>query len=332
MRPRPRIDSDIPGSTADTAAVTFDLGSVRFATSPVLEAVASLRLLHDRAPHSLHQPWIQVTRRLLAAHPTGFPVLNALVPAHGHFADFLTPPPRSRRPEFAEELELIASSTTECVLADLKHLGLHRWQPDPRGLAATAAAELSEYWKIAIAPHQPLLRSLVEADIAWRTEELASRGVRHVISTLHPAVRLGPQGLLVATSCSPKQSAPPDAPEVVLVPCAFAWPGVFFLASPGWTPTLTYAPRGVAALWETRQPSGRDLAGLVGRTRSTILELLALPMTTGQLATHVESAPSTISGHLKALERAAVVVATRSGRYVYYGRTALGDLLVNENT
>lgn len=111
----------------------------------------------------------------------------------------------------------------------------------------------------------------------------------------------------------------------MLIPCAFAWPEVLCLTTSGQTPVLSYAPRGVARLWEGSSTSDRALVKLVGRTRADSLARLDLPMTTTQLAVSLAIAAPTMSAHLQILHRTGLVARVRRGRSVFYSRTRLGD-------
>jgi len=169
--------------------------------------------------------------------------------------------------------------------------------------------EFQAHWAATIQPLWDRLRAVAEADVSWRLEQIADAGSRRVLETLHPRVRVDGTELSVRTSCSDAETTEPGS-GLVLMPCAFAWPEVLCLTIPGQTPVLSYAPRGVARLWEGSSASDRALVELVGRTRADSLARLDLPMTTT---------------HLQILHRAGLVTRVRRGRSVYYSRTRLGD-------
>ncbi|WP_415830085.1 ArsR/SmtB family transcription factor, partial [Kibdelosporangium persicum] len=119
-----------------------------------------------------------------------------------------------------------------------------------------------------------------------------------------------------------------DDRGLLLVPSTFAG-GIGVMMTPPWQPSVVYPARGVATLWEdVPAPEGDPLAGVVGRTKARLLRELAEPASTTTLAQRIGVAPSTISGHVKALAAAGLLSARRSGRSVYYSRSALGDELV----
>jgi len=72
------------------------------------------------------------------------------------------------------------------------------------------------------------------------------------------------------------------------------------------------------------------LACLVGRRRAHLLEALRTAKTTAEAAAISGIATSTASEHLHDLVRAGVVRRSRSGRFVYYALTELGQRLLDE--
>jgi len=238
---------------------------------------------------------------------------------------------------FEEELASVNSANETEVIADLDHLIrgqpdsdtrriLQQGRADVDGLRRRVSEELHVHWAKSIEPLWERLRAVAEADVSWRLEQMADAGPRRVLETMHPRVRLEQNSLTVDTSC-PTSEAAEWGRGMVLVPCAFAWPEVLCLTTPGRTPTLSYAPRGVGRLWEGTSAPGRALTELVGRTRADAVAQLDLPMTTIQLATSLAIAAPTMNAHLQILRRAGVVTATRRGRHVFYSRTRLGDNL-----
>ncbi len=262
----------VADSVKDVAELVFreiDLGSIRFAVSPVWEAVAAVRAGHTRHP---------ATRHAGRAASVDLPALRALIPPTGHLADFLTPTPRRRHLTFAEELATVAGSDGSAVLADLDHLlagspdpGARRLLEEGRRdtvlLLRRVVDELQAHWATTIAPLWDRLRAVAEADVSWRLEQIADAGSRRVLETLHPRVRVAGTELSVRTSCSDVETTEPGS-GLVLVPCAFAWPEVLCLTVPRQTPVLSYAPRGVA--WRgcgrgRRRPIARSSSWSGGR-------------------------------------------------------------------
>jgi DNA-binding transcriptional ArsR family regulator len=313
----------------------MDFGRTHFAVSPMWETVASLRTARTARPGSLHERWAREVRTSVADGSAAH--LLALVPATGHLADFLTPVPTRRATSFADELAHVAATDGASVVADLDHLLaanppaaarrlLEEGRDDVDRFCRSVAEELDQHWQRHVRPRWERLRSVAEADITWRLEQVAGSGVRGVLENLHPRVRLAGDTLTVDTSCAGDEAVV-SGHDLVLVPCAFTWPEVLCLTAPGRTPTLSYAPRGAGRLWGGSTPPDRALAELLGRTRADTLLRLEIPMTTSQLADALAVAAPTMSAHLQILRRAGVVSATRRGRRVYYARTSLGEHL-----
>jgi DNA-binding transcriptional ArsR family regulator len=116
---------------------------------------------------------------------------------------------------------------------------------------------------------------------------------------------------------------------LVLVPSLFAWPNVFVKASEPWAPVLRYPTRGVGSMW-LNDPPAVDLAPVLGQARATILAELTTPSTTMSLARRTGLAPSGVSAHLSRLAAAGLVTRQRTGRLVFYVRTAWGNALLGD--
>lgn len=315
-----------------------DYRGIRFAFSPVAETVTSLRALSRARRNGLHGPWLaQVT-----TDGVDMDLLTALVRPAGYVPDFLVPTPPGRTTTIEAGLDQIVATAADVVVHELDHLAHHRLAQrgpgrdrrqaltrellaDPDNAKRRIAGELARYWRAAVEPHWPRMRALLEADLAHRLEELATGGVERLFQTLHPSVAMRGDLLTVAKYYTDRARL--RGRGLLLIPCAFAWPDVLVsTADP--LPSLTYSPRGLGRLWETRSEAGSPLAAVVGRTRATILALLELPMSTTQLAAQLGLAAPTLNAHLKSLRAAGILSARRDGRVVLYQRTALGDQLV----
>jgi DNA-binding transcriptional ArsR family regulator len=320
-----------------------DLGLVRFAFCPAWEAVISVRTLATASPNGLYGPWLRQVRPRLA-DVADLELLQTLVRPTGYLPDFLHPIPSRQVTSFEAGIASVAASEHDIVAAELTHLAQHRIARQGPGKArrqallaelaagpATAldriTAALRAYWRVAIAPYWPRMRAVLDADLAFRLNGLATGGVREVFRTLHPAVSFDRDTLHIVKYY--EGTAELGERGLLLIPCVFAWPDVIVrTADP--QPTISYTPRGVGRLWESRagEPDGAPLAGVLGATRAAILAQLDLPMSTTHLAGQLELAAPTVNVHLKALYQAGIVSSHRDGRSVVYERTRLGDLLL----
>jgi DNA-binding transcriptional ArsR family regulator len=321
-----------------------DVSQVRFGFSPLSETVLSLRALASN--NSLHAPWVGKVRPQLDAENIEF--LQTLVRPAGYIPDFLTPPvsraggARSAG-GFDTALERVEAADPLLVATQLRHLERHEvaqrgpGRParqdllralvkDPERAVTRVTTALKSYWRTAVEPYWPRIHALLQADLSYRLDELATGGIGQVLKTLHPLVTHRGEFLDIAKYWDGTVEL--GHRGLLLVPCVFAWPDVV-VRSADPQPALTYSPRGLGRLWETT--AGRNttaLADLIGRSRAAVLTQLDLPMTTTQLALLLALTPPTLSVHLKTLEAVGVVTARRDGRAVLYQRTGLGEQLL----
>jgi DNA-binding transcriptional ArsR family regulator len=320
---------------------TEDVGRIRFAFSPVLEAVTSVRALSTGSANGLHAPWLQQVRPRLG--DLDMELLTAVVRPAGYLPDFLMPPPRRRSSSFESDLAQVAATDPQTVAAELSHLAGHpvaqhgpgktrRAQlmrdliDAPRASLARIVTELHRYWHVAVAPYWPRIRALLHTDLAYRLQQLACGGVQQLLRTLHPLVSFHGDTLQITKYYRGQTHLRQRG--LLLVPCVFAWPDVIVRTADPY-PTVTYSPRGLGRLWEAPDIThASPLANVLGRSRAAILAQLDLPMSTTQLACQLDLTAPTLNAHLKALQAAGIVAAHRDGRNVLYHRTQLGDLLL----
>ena len=323
-----------------------DLSRVRFAVSPLLEAVASLRTLATaRRGGHLHRSWVdRMPGRLAGLRERDLELLAALVRPQGYIPDFLVPPPRRRRASFGEALEQVAAADPEVVAGELVHLATHRVAQQGPGRARRRALlqalvdrpdagigpvteALEAYHRVAIAPDWQRIQALLRDDIAYRLQALADGGVDQMMRDLHPSVGFTEETLNIVKYY--EGHADLGGRGLLLVPCAFAWPDVVVRTAQPSVPMVTYSPRGLGRLWE-QQPAQaeRALSDVLGRTRAALLSQLDLPMTTTQAATQLALSAPTLSVHLQALRAVGLLTSQREGRQVLYARTELGDRLL----
>jgi DNA-binding transcriptional ArsR family regulator len=314
-----------------------DLAETRFAFSPVWEVFQSFRVFRDPSKNVFHLPWLNQHRARVQR--LDLTLLEAVMPvAAGYMPDFLTPPPEGPYPEFDDELARIRSTPHEqirlemlraydCADADLPPVARSFLAEPDRALDELVDA-LRGYWSVAVEPHWPRLRAMLEGDVMYRARVLALEGAEALFADLHPTMRWD-DGVLTIDKRWDKEVTP-GGRGLVLIPLAFACPGLVALLDPPWQPTIAYPPRGIATLWEAERPeAGHALVELVGETRAAILRALEIPMTTSEVAARLRVTPGAVSQQLAALRRAGMVQAHRNGRGVYSSLTPLGERLVD---
>jgi DNA-binding transcriptional ArsR family regulator len=312
-----------------------DLAEIRFAFSPTWELMMSAyKTLKDPAKHALHLPWVTETRRHLEGRDLG--LFLSLSSTEHYVADFLTPPPDTPFPDLDQELERVVSTpvdqvraeilgmceTSEKAMASLRHLA-----DDPASWLPTVGEQMREYWKIAIEPHWPRIRALLEGDVMYRARQLALGGAELLFADLHPAVSFA-DGVVTVDKQHEKEFHP-QGQGLLMIPAVFDWPGIAVLFGRGYQPTLSYSPRGIANLWEPASAhEGGAMDELIGGTRADILRALEIPMTTSEIAQRLHLTAAAVSQQLGLLRRAGVVDAHRQGRGVYSALTPQGRQLL----
>ncbi|WP_344238317.1 helix-turn-helix domain-containing protein [Kribbella hippodromi] len=314
-----------------------DVGRIRFALSPVWEAVTSVRALSNNTARSVHGPWTQKVRPVIEGDD--LTLLRALIPSYGYIPDFLTPAPPRRSTSFESGLAAIAATPHDLVvdeLSRLHHDTPHPMLPDliarPAKALELITAALATYWQRAIEPDWRRMRALLQEDLAFRLDELASGGIERLFRNLHPSISYSSDRIEINRPfCC--DGEPMTGQGVLLVPCVFTWPAGLAVTGAPHVPTITYPPRGLGRLWEdTQDTTDSPLADLVGRTRAAIVSHLDLPMSTTHLAHQLGVSAPTLSVHLSILRNAGVVTSRRDGRTVLYHRTPLGHQLLTAAT
>ncbi|MGW0913377.1 hypothetical protein ACWD1Z_16770 [Streptomyces sp. NPDC002784] len=137
--------------------------------------------------------------------------------------------------------------------------------------------ELETYWQLAPAPYWARIRSVLDADVLYRARQLAEHGTAHLLNELHDtsgweagALRLRQRGR------GPSRAT--AGAGLVLVPSAFAGPGLLTRVALPDPPQLAHPARGTGTLWQPRPTLAADaLAAVLGRSRTRLLTELDTP-------------------------------------------------------
>ncbi|MFL6113555.1 MAG: transcriptional regulator, partial [Catenulispora sp.] len=279
-----------------------DLVGLRFAHSPMVEVVTSGFALNQPARFWLYGAWRARVRPLLAGADlrTFLAVVGAPT---GHVPDFLTPVPATARPSLDEELRVVAATPLDTVAAEVDAAWaghpappeIRRFGTDPAGGLAELVAQVRRYFALAVAPVWPRLRAAVEGEIAYRGLAAAERGPRALIAGLHPGLDWDGTALRIRHAKSRYWGL--DGHRLALLPAGFAGPVVHTLTEAPADRALWYPPRGYGRLWDqpVRVEPPAALAALLGPTRAAVLTMLAVPRSTGEVATALRLAPATAS-------------------------------------
>jgi DNA-binding transcriptional ArsR family regulator len=309
-----------------------DLAKIRLAVSPLLELWQSVRALQNPAARALHPAWITETSAKLQGLDVS--LLKTLQDPRRYAPDFIHPPPRGPRIDLEHELELVRSTSHEQVRQEIMFCctetgvppELQRFIEEP----ASALAELVEllrcYWHRVLEPDWDRIRALLDGDVLYRARRAADGGATYVFSDLDPSVTFVDDRLHVDKPWTGVKRL--DGRGLLLVPSVFIWPMLAVVNEEPWQPTIIYAARGAAMLWEPPAPAPEALGALIGERRATVLIGLDSPRSTTELATTLQVPPASVSQHLSVLLKAGLIYRHRVGRAVLYERSARGEQLV----
>jgi DNA-binding transcriptional ArsR family regulator len=320
---------------------TLDLTRTRFAYSPLWETVMGYQAMLEPSRFAIHLPWLCEAREL--TRDLNLEPLTLLSQTRGYMPDFMTPPPVTPLPEFAEELRVLLATDLQTVRlevsrafenhSDLRDLpdAAQAFLNDPQASLERLAECLQTFWTLALEPHWPRLRAMLENDILIRARSLALGGADELFRELNPLIRYE-NGILSLdkSMCSNNDgSIHLNGRGLLLMPSAFVWPKLSTILDAPWQPTLAYAPRGVANLWTNEPPTaGRSLELLLGKGRAEVLLSLDPPSSTLEIAQRLKLVPSGVSEHLGVLRQAGLVESQRRGRFVYYRLSQTGLALL----
>lgn len=319
-----------------------DLAASRFAISPLEETLSAIRLLAEPGKSAVNAPWVRWAQAELAAHPQPLSrvwplVINGLPT----YPEFLIPAPAVRCPPVDAELDRLRATPAEAVRGSLGRVfGGVTWPASavelaerPAAVLAEIAAELAGFHDRLIAPHWKRIRSVLDADIAYRGGLLAEGGARALLGGLHQDLRWD-EGVLTISEPDKHLYEVVLGPDgVVIMPSVFCWPEVSVRKQTSTQTTLHYPARGAATVWyadgAAQDPAAGATAELLGTVRARLLGALRSPATTTALARALGVTPGAVSQHLAVLHRAGLADRTRAGRAVLYQATDLGLALLD---
>jgi len=310
------------------------LAHSRFALSPLAETLGSMRVLLDSCTDPWVLPWhtehASTFRSALDADPFahGFVGLTFSGKWLPHLV--VHPPEGGMTTTLASELQILAATPDEAVLADMKDtarrtradddlawLDGHSWAPRIADL-------LQRVWTRHVEPDWPRRRALLERDVTHRAGLLAAHGWPRALERMsRRSAWVGADAIRFSDQPGPDHVVGDDG--MLFVPVSAA-AGTWLCEAPGQPHALVYPARGAATI--SPPSDNRALDRLVGSGRAGLLRELDRPATPTELAAALAVSLGTVGGHLGVLRDAGLVTGTRSARRVVYRRTDLGDQLV----
>ena len=296
------------------------------------------RAMLEPSRFAIHLPWLCEAREL--TRDLNLAPLHVLTRPKGYIPDFMTPPPVTPLPDFADELRVLLATDAQTVRREVSRTyedqpnlseAAQAFLEDPHGSLERLVVCLHEFWTLTLEPHWPRLRAMLENDILIRARSLALGGADELFRDLNPLIRYADGILRLDKSLCYEENSTIDlgGRGLLLMPSAFVWPKLNTILDAPWQPTLAYTPRGVAKLWTNEPPSaGRSLELLIGKGRAEVLLSLDPPSSTLEIAQRLKLASSGVSEHLGVLRQAGLVESQRRGRFVYYRLSQTGLALL----
>jgi DNA-binding transcriptional ArsR family regulator len=315
-----------------------DLLHSRFALSPSFELENLLRVL-DRTATQQPRPAGPVARlRPAFAHLRRTdPAMRALLALHypSGGAGFVAPPPtRAALQTIDDDLAVVRSVPLAVARAEIAVCLAARPADDPDAREILASPDVTDLladglrraWDALLAADWLQLRAICERDIVYRSGLLARHGWAAALEGLHSRVHWR-DGCIEVSRIADRDVAV-GGRGMTFIPSVFIWPNLAAHTDDPWDRAIIYPARGIADWWGApAAPPSAALEELIGRTRARILVALREPASTTQLARALAIPVGSAGDHLRALRRAGLLDAARSGRSVLYHRTPLGDLL-----
>lgn len=272
---------------------TTQLANIRVVISPLAAVIAGHR--PEVAASSNHGPGRQNSYGCTERHRNRH---ERLVRTHNPHTDFSLPAPS--RSQTAH-----SATSTACDI-------------DPE-----------RWWQYRSAPELASLQ-ILENDLIYRMQRVATGGVSGLFGDLHHAVRLDDDVLHIDTDRDATVCC--DGQRLVLMPSLHEGSQVFLVADPAASPLLVYPARGAGEHLDSRRPTTADLVfDWANCSTLSLLAQLDTPRTAEQLAAMHRTSVRLVSDNLTFL--CANGLARRSSdTNNEFQRTTLADLVVSRSS
>lgn len=314
-----------------------DLVNMRFGYSPLMELLNSYCLLHKPERQAPLRRWVEEASQAVSG--VDLPYLEAIGKIPHYTPDFLTATPETTITDIEEEftrlrtvpIEVIRKNITFAMQMAGESEFLLQFMTYPREVIECLIEEMRLYWKMTLNHHWPHMMSVLDGDVLYRARSLALEGTKALFSGLHPELRLTENKLTYTGWDSPACINPNMSLRgtgVQLVPEIFAHK-LTWQIEPEWHPMLIYKARGTGLWWmQSTETPNASLEIALGAGRARVLQMLATPASTGEIARNLDITSGAASQHLSRLQQAGLTEPHRSGKRVYYRLTQRGEKLL----
>lgn len=314
-----------------------DVENIRFAYSPLIELASSFLVLQDSEPVPAYRAWVDETRRRFAS--IDFPYMRATIVPRTYIVDFLSPTPAKTITSFEDEIERVRATPDDRIRRNVQHLmSLDGDTPirqmfleRPRETLECLIEELRFYWHQALESHWAQLITILDGDVLYRARTLALGGIDAMLADLTDRVDYQQGTIRIhGTCCRDHESYQLKGDGIRLVPSLFSTCGASWQVAPEYLPMLIYPTRGLG-LWRQNAAAEPEaaLALTLGASRARLLQALAEPAHTLDLARRLRLTAGAVSQQLGRLSEAGLIDSYRSGSRVYYRLSARGERLLD---
>ncbi len=317
-----------------------DLLDTRFAYNPLVELTVSYHVLVNSEFHHYYRRWVDEALRALKG--IDLPFMEAMIPGLWddrdkcpYVPDFMTPTPSVVQLSLAYELEQMLATPAEIVRKNVQRLIDIAGESETRQFFLTypsealycLAEEMRVYWRRALEHHWHQLTAVLDGDVLYRARQIALAGPEQMLKELNPDLHYA-DGVLEILKPNRNGDFTLAGDGLQLVPTIFGGPSLHWQIEPEWTPMLIYGARGVGRWDQSIAKGNESLEIALGEGRARVLQVLATPANTGEIARRLHMTAGAASQHLSRLNQAGLVEPHRSGKRVYYHLTDRGAQLL----
>ena len=314
-----------------------DLANMRFAYNPLMELLNSYCLLFKPDRQAPHRRWVEEALQTISG--VDLPHLRAIGSIPHYTPDFLTAPPETIITDIEDEFERLRHVPLEVIRKNMAYAIqlageseiLLQFMTHPREMIECLIEDMRLYWQMTLSHHWPRMMSVLDGDVLYRARSLALEGTKALFSGLHPELKLNGNKLIYTgweSTILVNQNMSLNGTGIQLVPEIFVHKFSWQI-EPEWHPMLIYKARGTGLWWmENTEVANQSLEIALGAGRARVLQMLATPASTGEIARSLEITSGAASQHLSRLQQAGLTEPHRSGKRVYYHLTHRGEKLL----